>query len=211
MKRTNKVFAFCINAKDLFLKHKLLVSLIAFFSIGVSVGAVYAVNVDEFNIEALSVIVDINLSERISRDFYHSLILAFFSNFIYIFVLFISGYCAVSAPAIFFIIFFKGLGVGLTVGYIYSKYYVSGFLFCLLMILPTTAAFVAVTMYAAMEAFKTSISFCGTFINSINLSINASTIKSYNYRFLAYTVIIVIISALDAILSYSFSSLFNLF
>ena len=97
------------------------------------------------------------------------------------------------------------------VGYIYSKYYVSGFLFCLLMILPTTAAFVAVTMYAAMEAFKTSISFCGTFINSINLNINASTIKSYNYRFLAYTVIIAIISALDAILSYSFSSLFNLF
>lgn len=74
-------------------------------------------------------------------------------------VAFICGFCAIAQPAALFLPLFRGMGIGLTMGYLYSAYGWRGILSGAALILPNAVLSSVVILLACREALRLSSHF----------------------------------------------------
>jgi stage II sporulation protein M len=103
---------------------------------GLAVGAVFARNSGADLLERLDFLFAGNFKARATASFLSIFSASFASAFLFIFACFLCGLSMWGIFFIPFILFFRGLGLGLTSGYLYAVYGGIGILFNLVVILP---------------------------------------------------------------------------
>lgn len=130
-----------------------------------------------------------------------SFINAFRNTSFLIIILFILGFGAVSQPIEAFVLFYRGIALGISVSFTYFHYGFKGFLVALLIILPHAVLSSVLLILATREAIKSSNMFAGfAFVGKNNEKPNPQ-IKIYFIKFLVLLALLLASSVLDSLLS----------
>ncbi len=133
----------------------------------------------------------------------------FFNSFVsagtFILLLFLLGFSAISAPLILFLPFFRGLGLGASIGYLYTAYGLKGVAFCAAIILPAALFSTFAVILAGREALKLSFLFLSAFIPKMKGEISPRAVKLYCVKFLVLMGIILISALIDCGVTFLFS------
>jgi Integral membrane protein DUF95. len=186
-----------------------LVFFAAFLIAGMVLGALFARNADFSALGKLDFLFYSNFKTRAVQPFYSVFSASFASSFLFIAFCFL---CGLSMWGLFIIpaaLVFRGFGLGLTSGYLYSSYGGSGILFNLAVIMPGAFICCLAILLAAREGvrFSRRIAHCGT--SSQNGTISRTNIKLYLLRFGAILGIAFLAALADLFFSACFSGMFS--
>ena len=209
MTRTNNLNQGLKGVAFFIKKNKLLILMTLFFLLGMILGTLTINASDSTIINRMSFLVSSYLDKRIKQPFFTTFCSSFFSVFIYMIITYFLGFCAISTPFIFFVLIFRGLGLGMSMGYLYAYYGIQGMLFCTVMILPTAVISTVILLFASRDAQRLSVAFSSSFLPSVKTSVTPQYIKKYTVKYFAFTVIIAISSLFDSILISVFGSAFT--
>ena len=144
--------------------------------------------------------IKINSGHSVADNFINS----FRNTGFLIIILFILGFGAVSQPIEAFILFYRGVALGISVSYTYFHYGFKGFLIALLVILPHAVGSSIILILATRESIRSSNMFAGfAFAGKGNDKAN-SQVRMYFIKFIVLLVLLVISSILDSLLSGAF-------
>lgn len=194
-----------LKNNDYLQKNYIFITLILLFIIGMVYGALIIKTQSAQLYEQLSVLTgSYNYKEN---QFIHTLFSSFFSNTIFLLVPYFAGYGAIFQLVPAFVPLFKGLGLGLSMGYIYQTEGLGGIGYCALIIIPHTA----VALIAIIIGCRESIKMSNLFFKSIKQSecLNLETIKLYNVKFIVLTAISFIAALINALSVMLFFGIFK--
>lgn len=181
----------------------------AFLIAGMVLGALVARNADFAALSKLDFLFYSNFKTRAVQPFYSVFSASFASSFLFIAFCFL---CGLSMWGLFIIpaaLVFRGFGLGLTSGYLYASYGVSGILFNLAVIMPGAFICCLALLLAAREGvrFSRKIAHCGT--SSQNGTISRTNIRLYLLRFGAILGVAFLAALADLFFSACFSGMFS--
>ncbi len=186
------------------------VAFIILFLFGLAAGSVYAGGCDEEMLTSLDFLFTTNLDARLAQNAVGIFCACFASDFIFLFMVFLTGLAPWGIPFMPFIMMFKGFGTGLTAGYLFITYSLKGAGFYLLVLLPGTFLFcLALVLYLSSAfAFSKRMFF---YIISRTLPQNPLRVGMLDFCSRSISVLIMtFFSALiDAVLWTLFSGAFN--
>lgn len=185
--------------------HRDLVLLSIIFLAGMSVGAFYARNADAQALQRLDFLFAGNFKARVTDSYFSIFAASFASAFLFIFACFLCGMSIWGLLLIPFIPFFRGFGLGLTSGFLYSSYSWMGILFNLVVILPGALVCCLSVIFAAREGigFSRLLMSCGS------KTINRTKFKLYILHFGVALGIACLAALVDLLLSACFGGLFS--
>lgn len=123
---------------------------------GVMIGAIMAERQDAGTASGLHLLSQELLSRTVaSQGFLELFFSSFFSTAILLCAAYFLGLWAVGFIGVFLVALFKGAGIGLSMGYIYIHYGVSGFMICALFVLP----WALITSFTIVVACREGLSF----------------------------------------------------
>ncbi len=166
---------------------------------GMVFGSVYARNTEENVLKKLDFLFACDFQARTSQPFSTALLASFASAFIFVFACFL---CGLSMWGVFFIpviLFFRGFGLGLASGYLYSAYKLKGVLFNLFVILPGAYICCIAIIFACVES--SGFSRC-------LMSGKSYKMRTYLFHFGLILLIAFLSSVIDFLLSMCLSGLF---
>lgn len=187
----------------LFIKrNKTIFTLCMLFLIGIAFGAYAVRTLDENTLKGLLSIVGGFVNARQTATLSQMLMASLTQNLILIIVLFFCGYCAISAPVIYIIPVFKGLGYGITSGAMLSYYGMNALPFIGLLILPNTVLSALILVLACKESLIMSRNFLSV-IKSVELERGEQITSSGKYcvKFMLFLLAIIVGAFIE---SYSF-------
>ena len=97
-----------------------------------------------------------NLDARLSQNVINTFCACFASDFIFLFAVFLLGLTPWGIPVLPFIVFLKGFGTGITAGYLFSVHSLKGIVFYLFVLLPGTFLFCLALILFSSAAFTAS-------------------------------------------------------
>lgn len=124
--------------------------------IGVFLGAFRAKGADSDLALGLDFLFTTNLQSRLSQSVFETFCSCFFSNFLFLFAVFLCGLAPWGMAVIPMITTFKGFGVGLCAGYLYSAYGLKGIGFYMLVLLLGIFIFTVALIVQSQNSFKLS-------------------------------------------------------
>ncbi|MFT9076472.1 stage II sporulation protein M [Ethanoligenens sp.] len=176
--------------------------------VGVMVGALLAAGRTTAETSGLQLLSQELLSKSAaSRGFFDLFVSSFFTTAVLLCAAFLFGLWAVGAVGIVLVALFKGAGIGLSMGYIYIHYGVSGFLICALFILP----WALITSFAVVVACREGLSFSLYLIRAISPAENAhlwQIFHLYALRFVVCFGLAALAALIEAGSTIAFSALF---
>lgn len=185
-----------------------IILLMIIFLIGLGVGAILLKTATESQQATLKEITDGFIESRQSHTFISNLCSSLFSTSVFLIIAFFTGYFALGKPVAGLIPFFKGLGLGISMADIFSRYGKEGYLICLVLILPSALINSIAIIVASKEAAKNSakiFSFlCGKEKDENEEGISSGT---YIIKFAVLFVIALIGAVLDAGLAHFFAGM----
>lgn len=104
----------------------------------------------------LLIFVFTNLDARLSQNVINTFCACFASDFIFLFAVFLLGLTPWGIPVLPFIVFLKGFGTGITAGYLFSVHSLKGIVFYLFVLLPGTFLFCLALILFSSAAFTAS-------------------------------------------------------
>jgi stage II sporulation protein M len=119
-------------------------------------GSLYARNVDYDALKKLDFLFAGNFKARMTQPFLSVFAASFASSFVFIFACFLFGLSMWGAFLIPAVVAFRGFGLGLTSGYLYSVYSWKGFLYNLAVILPGAFVCSIAILAASLEGIRCS-------------------------------------------------------
>ncbi len=177
---------------------------------GLAVGTVYARNADSQLLNSLDFLFTTNLDVRLEQNAAGTFCACFASDFIFLLAVFLCGFAPWGVIVLPLIVFFRGLGTGITAGYLISVYSLKGAGFYLLVLLPGTFVFCLALVIISVYSFgfsKRMFSFV------ISRSASAVAIYSDTIRYCSHSMSALIMtfcaSLLDTALWTLFSGVFN--
>ena len=153
-------------------KNKLTAVMTALFFVGMAYGALVVGFGDDKMLHSLSFMTKLS-NGRFEKGYMNSraeqsMAITFFNSLwstgCFILALFLLGFSSVSIPAIVILPFFKGLGLGTSLGYLYITYALKGIAFSAAVILPAAIFSTFAMILASREAFKLSLLFLAAFV-----------------------------------------------
>lgn len=195
------------NKLDIIKNNAVLFLLCIMFLLGIFVGAVSTKSIDADMLSLLDFLFLTNFNTRIEQSLIYTFSATLSSAFIFLLAVLLLGLTLWGFLIIPIISFFRGYGLGLSLGYIYGIYKIKGILFNVLVMLPG-----AIIISAAIILFsKLSISFSfklsrGAFVRK---SVSQVFMKNYLIRFAFFLIAIAVGSAVDMIFTAVFSGLFS--
>lgn len=192
------------------IKQNKLISLFIFFLLmGMVFGALSAKNASSSIIESLDFLFASNFKNRETQSMFTTFIASLNSLFIFVFFIFLLGLCMFGVVVIPASLFFRGFGLGITAGFLYSMYGAKGILFHLIVILPG----VFLSSIAIIIEAKESLIFCSRLISKVLPKAPPEKLWPYFKTYLIKTgyifIIITICAALDMLLNSIFAHLFS--
>ncbi len=176
---------------------------------GITLGALGGRAADKQLMESLDVIFLTNFKVRCSQSMIDAFVASFASAFIFILVVFLLGLSVWGGFIAVFVPFIKGYGYGLSVGYLYAAYGLTGILYNILIILPGAFLCSAVIAAASQEAFRNSIKIISVFRKTAVSDDPHIQMKKYLLSMLWLLFLAAISSAVDMLFSFMFSWLFG--
>ena len=113
-------------------------------------------NVCRQGIASLDFLFFTNLDARLSQNVINTFCACFASDFIFLFAVFLLGLTPWGIPVLPFIVFLKGFGTGITAGYLFSVHSLKGIVFYLFVLLPGTFLFCLALILFSSAAFTAS-------------------------------------------------------
>lgn len=209
MKRTTR---FKPNLKDITqnaLSNWRLILLSSLFAAGIIIGALL-VPTDANTVQSslLGQIVDSFVGIRSDQ----SAIVTFGNSFLglvpFFIVAFLSGLSSFGILVIPVVPMFRGLGLGYSMGYLYSFYALKGISYSALLIIPHTVISTIAILFACREAMRLSGMLLKAMLPSGSPVKFWPEFRKYALRFLAFLVLIGIAALIDTLFSISFSRFF---
>lgn len=184
-----------------------ILALMVIVLVGVLFGTLAFCNMSSNDVSNLSFITQGFIKNRAQQTFLQTLSTSFSSSGLLVLVCFLLGFCAIGQPMEILIPFFRGLGLGTSIAYIYASYGVRGFFITLIMIMPHAVISSIAIIISARESMKLSNLFTTFAWSSKNNMEMRSNIKLYLLKFLILFVIIGISSLIDSILTFVFAGI----
>lgn len=145
-------------------KNKLTAVMTALFFVGMAYGALVVGFGDDKMLHSLSFMTKGYMNSRAEQSMAITFFNSLWSTGCFILALFLLGFSSVSIPAIVILPFFKGLGLGTSLGYLYITYALKGIAFSAAVILPAAIFSTFAMILASREAFKLSLLFLAAFV-----------------------------------------------
>ena len=132
------------------------------------------------------------------------------SSILYLAFGFLLGFFAFGQPVDFFIIFFRGFGLGLAMGNIYMNHHFSGVLYCLVLIVPAAVLFTIVLICALRDSLKLSNLFLSSAFPRLGAGVSAEILKAYCVKYIFYFILVLGVCGADTLLNFIFSPMLGL-
>lgn len=170
------------------------------FLVGMALGAVFARNVDSSVLDKMDFLFYSNFTERASQPALSVFSASFASSFLFVLVCFFCGLSLWGVFAVPAILLFRGLGLGLTSGYLYAVHGFHGVIFHFLVILPGAYVCCLALLLAGRESIRFSRRITGT---------AGSGMKLYCIRYGAVLAMCFLAALLDVLTTVCFAGLFS--
>lgn len=208
MKRTSSITRktkyYLQNIKDNW-KLTLLVFSLVF---GLVCGVLITKNATRPFLNKLSFIVENFLDARANQPALRTFFSSLFSTSVYLIAAFFMGMCVCGTPLVPFIPFIRGLGLGLSMGYLYAYQGLKGIAFSALLIVPSAVISSISLIIACHEGMRFSgILFSSTAKDSPPIKLWAD-MKKYGIRFAACGILLCFGSLVDTLFVSAFSRFF---
>lgn len=198
------------DLRYLFKRYGVQVAFVFLILLGLTVGSIYAKNADTQLLNSLDFLFTTNLDARLKESAIGIFSACFASDFLFLFTLFLLGLAPWGIPIMPLVVFFKGFGTGITAGYLFITYSLTGAGFYLLVILPGTFLFCMALMMFATGAFKLSkLMFLHTISKTPPKQPIRKSLTEFCYRSMTFLIMTFSAAILDAVLWMLFSSAFK--
>lgn len=191
-------------------RDRLLIILISCFLLGVLIGAVILSRADKTATENLSFLFKGFIESRGKDEFFASFFSSFSSSLLILLVSFLLGFSAISTPFIFLTAVYRGLGVGMTAGYLYGNNGLVGIGFFAGVVAPGAVAISLALLYACKESIRFSMIFFRPLYRTFPGTSALPALKIYLHRYLMFFFILAGASLCDVAVSAFFLWLFAL-
>ncbi len=172
---------------------------------GLVLGCLSVKSADEKTLSLLSMITGgfIKNSTSAAEHFFSSV----GSDFLMLFILYILGFCIFSQPFSMVVLLFCGVGVGVSVSFLYFTYGTGAVLYSAVLIAPSASVSIITLIFAAAESAKMAgFLFRRSFFPSAP-SLSREKFIKYSLQFLSFSCILVLSGILDTALNRIFSSI----
>lgn len=176
---------------------------------GAAVGALSGKYADKELMKSLDIIFMTNFQMRTNNGILSLFTASFAANVIFLLTVFLLGLTLWGEICVVFIPFIKGYGYGLTMGYLYSTYGLTGIVYNLLIILPGAFLFSLVISAAARISFKNSLGLLEVYFKKTVSDDPRVRMKHYLLSMMWLLFLSALSSAADMIFSLLFSWLFR--
>ena len=166
------------------------------FLAGVGYGAILSGMLDRDTAAALEQITRGFLSGRAESGFWEVFLRALGTSLLLGCAVFLSGFSAVGQPFAVFILLFRAVGLGMSMGYFYTVLSGEGILLALFLLLPAGALSGYALLLGCREALRLSGRFFGAMTKGTALS--PKTFRIYAVKFLIIALMLVLAALLDA-------------
>lgn len=180
----------------------------AFILIGMCVGALVSARMASSAQENLSFMLGEYTAKRAGQSFWVTFASSLEAVFLYFIVLFI---CGVSVFGVFFIpfaLFFRGLGLGMVMGYLYASFGWNGFFYSLALILPHAFLSSVVLVVMARESIRVSLRLSRVLLPNAKPAALWPSFKLYCIRGGVIVILLCACALLDSTLTVLFGGLF---
>ena len=175
------------------------------FLAGVAYGAALVGALDRETVEALDAITKGFLLGRADAGFGSIFFRSAVSGLLLAMVIFLCGFSAVGQPFALFSLIFRGIGLGISMGYFYSQMGGQGILLSMGMLLPSGA----LSGYALLLACRESIKLSGLFFRAMTAEavMPSKTFRLYGLKFLILAGMLMAAALTDGICAKLFSGM----
>ncbi len=173
--------------------------------LGLVLGCLSVKSADEKTLSLLSMITGgfIKNSTSVSEHFFS----AVGSDFLMLLILYILGFCVFSHPFSMLILLYCGIGVGVSVSFLYHTYGTGAILYSAVLIAPSASVSILTLVFAAAESVKMAgFLFRRSFLPSAP-PLGREKFTKYSLQFLSFSCILVLSGILDTALNRIFSSI----
>ncbi len=137
------------------------------------------------------------LEKKQETSFFESFLYSFSSSAIFILLLFLNGFSAVGQPFSIFLVIFRGMGFGMSIGHLYLSLTLKEILISVLvLVLPGI-----ISGYVLLLAARESIRLSNKFLKAMTSEEFKVNFKEYFFKFIILTLFIVFSSVVSGILS----------
>ena len=179
------------------------------FLLGMLAGTLLIRNADNTTITTMQAVLGGYIERRQTASFFGVAAATFSSLFVMLILLFVCGFCTISQPIIICVPIFKGLGYGFSIGMLYAQYGVSAIRYILVLLFPVLLMGTCLLILACRASLLMAVS-----LFRITLLAQQQTdsyrVHRYCMKFVAFTVICLLISFIDAVLFYKLGGLITL-
>jgi len=180
--------------------------LVAVFIISMIIGAAA---VKTTNGELIKRIVTVYQSKRTNQSFLQTAVSGLLSALPLFLIVFFSGFYPLGAPVIVLAPVYKGLGTGLTMGYLYSQWGLKGVVYSFILIVPTTLIYMISMVFSCKEALRLSGTILRELTPKARMDKMVDDVKLYLKRFFAFFIIILLSCLVDLLLTAGFARFFQ--
>ncbi|MGI5857681.1 MAG: stage II sporulation protein M [Candidatus Merdivicinus sp.] len=175
------------------------------FLVGVAYGAILVGYLDQETVAALDSITRGFLLGRAGDGFLSICLHSMASGMLLAGAIFLCGFSAVGQPFSLFFLLFRGIGLGISMGYFYSQMGGRGILLAMGMLLPSGA----LSGYALLLACRESLKLSGLFFRSMTAGavMSVRTFRVYGIKFLILAGMQLAAALLDGVCSKIFAGL----
>ena len=175
------------------------------FLLAMLAGALLVKNIDKSLLEKL---VTVFAAERNQQSFWETFLYSLWSAMPLFFVLFLCGLSPAGTPLIVLAPIYKGLGTGVTMGYLYSDWGLKGVMYSFILIVPATFIYALTLSFCCREAHRFSALLRREMGVKAQGTVLHEEVRLYMKRFLLLTAPVLLSCIVDVILSLSFSRFF---
>ena len=198
-----------INSKRLFIsENRILFIFIIIVILGVIIGSLsfnfISTSTKEEVFKTISNFLQESEKLSIIKLFSRSLV----NDYIYLFILFVSGVCALGLPIIFVLPLLKGISTGVLISYIYTQQGLNGFVYYLIILSVPATLMLMCIIFACREAYYMSLGISmGVFTENRRTYEKSSNFFIYLKRFLIFSFAVIAISFIDGVITNIFSKI----
>ena len=186
-------------------KNKGLLVLIGLTLVGVLIGSALIGGMSSETVELLSFMTDGFIKSRVEQSILSTLSSSLFTSALFLMITMLFGFSAISQPLIVFMPLFRGLGLGFSMGYLYSFYGLKGILICLVLILPNALLSSLTLVIGCREAMRLSAMFLKFAMGNPEQEAVRGAIRLYLGKFSILFAIAAVSSVIDAVLTFLFA------
>ncbi|MCC8192088.1 MAG: stage II sporulation protein M [Ruminococcus sp.] len=140
------------------------------------------------------------LSLRSNSTYMSVMLSSLFNSTLMLVILFLGGLCAVAFPVVLLVPVYKGMGLGCSVAQLYASMGQKGFIYALVLILPSAVISCYALMIGTREAYRMSAQCFGAIFKSKIYTVSENA-RLYLVKFLILEAILSISATIDSICS----------